>query len=125
MIRADCRFMGKSETLATLGLNELQEVRERLGLCYHLRPLKPQEIEPYLEKRLKWAGLKKTVFPSDIADQIWRHAQGNPRRINRLAEKCLLSAASNRRELIDGPCLEEAASETSFQQFRKDEGDLC
>ncbi len=41
-------FMGKSETLSTLGLNELQEVRERLGLCYHLRPLKPQEIEPYL-----------------------------------------------------------------------------
>jgi len=118
-------FMGKAETLSTLGLNELQEVRERLGFCFHLRPLKPQEIEPYLEKRLKWAGLKKTVFPSDIADQIWRHAQGNPRRINRLAEKCLLSAACNRRELIDGPCLEEAVSETTFQQFRKDEEALC
>ena len=80
---------------------------------------------PSVEKRLKWAGLKKTVFPSDIADQIWRHAQGNPRRINRLAEKCMLSAASNRRELIDGNCLEEAVSETTFQSFRKDEEALC
>jgi len=57
--------------------------------------------------------------------QIWRHAQGNPRRINRLAEKCMLSAASNRRELIDGNCLEEAVSETTFQLFRKDEEALC
>lgn len=114
-------FMGKADTLVTLGLNELQEVRERLGLCYHLRPLKPQEIEPYLEKRLAWAGLKKAIFPSDIADQIWRHAQGNPRRINRLAEKCLLAAACHRRELIDGSCLEEAVTEMSFAQPRKEE----
>lgn len=114
-------FMGKAETLTTLGLNELQEVRERLGLCFHLRPLKPQEIEPYLEKRLSWAGLKKSIFPSDIADQIWRHAQGNPRRINRLAEKCLLAAACHRRDLIDGSCLEEAVTEMNFAQPRKEE----
>ena len=114
-------FMGKADTLTTLGLNELQEVRERLGLCFHLRPLKPQEIEPYLEKRLSWAGLKKSIFPSDIADQIWRHAQGNPRRINRLAEKCLLAAACHRRDLIDGACLEEAVTEMNFTQPRKEE----
>jgi type II secretory pathway predicted ATPase ExeA len=114
-------FMGKAETLTTLGLNELQEVRERLGLCFHLRPLKPQEIEPYLEKRLSWAGLRKSIFPTDIADQIWRHAQGNPRRINRLAEKCLLAAACHRRDLIDGSCLEEAVTEMNFAQPRKEE----
>jgi len=114
-------FMGKADTLTTLGLNELQEVRERLGLCFHLRPLKPQEIEPYLEKRLSWAGLKKSIFPSDIAEQIWRHAQGNPRRINRLAEKCLLAAACHRRDLIDGSCLEEAVTEMNFAHPRKEE----
>ena len=37
----------------------------------------------------------------------------------------MLSAASNRRELIDGNCLEEAVSETTFQLFRKDEEALC
>jgi type II secretory pathway predicted ATPase ExeA len=114
-------FMGKTETLTTLGLHELQEVRERLGLCFYMRPLKSEEIEAYLEKRLAWAGLKRSIFPSDIADQIWRHAQGNPRRINRLAEKCLLSAACNRRDLIDGICLEEAVSEMSFALPRKED----
>ena len=113
--------MGKTETLVTLGLKELQEVRERLGLCFHLRSLKPQEIEAYLEKRLSWAGLKKSIFPSDIADQIWRHAQGNPRRVNRLAEKCLLAAACHRRDLVDGACLEEAVTEMNFAQPRKEE----
>ena len=114
-------FMGKTETLVTLGLNELLEVQERLGLCFHLRSLRPQEIEAYLEKRLAWAGLKKSIFPSDIADQIWRHAQGNPRRVNRLAEKCLLAAACHRRDLVDGACLEEAVTETNFAQPRKEE----
>lgn len=114
-------FMGKPETLRALGLNEVQEVRERLGLCYHLRPLKVQEVEPYLEKRLRWAGLKGQIFPTDIAEQIWKHAQGNPRRINRLAEKCLLAAASAKKDLIDGPCLQQAVSEMQFHLLREED----
>jgi general secretion pathway protein A len=114
-------FMGKPDTLRILSLNEVQEVRERLSTCYHLRPLKRGEVKPYLEKRLSWAGLQNPIFPDSIAEQIWKQAQGNPRRINRLAEKCLLDAASEKKDLIDGVCLQNAISETQFHLPREEE----
>jgi len=101
-------------------LNALQEVRDRIGLCYHLQGLKPQETEKFLAQRLRWAGCKTPLFPADIAEQIGRHAQGIPRRINRLAGACLLAAASLKRELIDQPCLTQAISETQFQAPKKE-----
>ena len=72
------------------------------------------DLRTHMRRRLRRAGLKTQIFPTDIAEQIWKHAQGNPRRINRLAEKCLLAAASAKRDLIDGPCLQQAVSEMQF-----------
>lgn len=115
-------FMGAEEdTLRTLALNSLQEVRDRLGLCYHLRGLKVNEVEKYLTQRLRWAGAGNPLFPADIAEQIWRHSQGIPRRINRLAGACLLAAASNKKDLIDQTCLVQALSETQFQAPPREE----
>ena len=110
----------QEETLRTLSLSSLQEVRDRLGLCYHLRSLKPEETVEYLHKRLSWAGCSRPLFPQEIAEQMGRQTQGLPRRINRLAAACLLSAASLQRELIDQSCLQQALSETQFQAPREE-----
>ena len=115
-------FMGaQDDTLRTLALNSLQEVRDRFGLCYHMRGLKSQEVEKYLTQRLRWAGAHTPLFPADIAEQICRHSQGIPRRINRLAGACLLAAASNKKDLIDQTCLVQALSETQFQAPPREE----
>lgn len=114
-------FVGAQEdTLRVLGLNSLREVRDRIGLCYHLTGLKPHEVEKYLAHRLRWAGCKSPLFPSDIAEQIGRHSQGLPRRINRLAGACLLAAACVKRELIDQQCLAQALSEMQFSAPKKE-----
>lgn len=114
-------FMGaQDDTLQVLGLNSLQEVRDRIGLCYHLTGLKTNEVEKYLSQRLRWAGCKTPLFPGDIAEQIGRHSQGIPRRVNRLAGACLLAAASLKKELIDQPCLAQAISEMQFQAPKRE-----
>lgn len=115
-------FMGLRETtLRQLNLGSLQEVRDRLSFCYHLKGLKISEVEAYLEKRLQWAGAKHPLFPTAIAEQIGRHSQGIPRRVNRLAAACLLAAASAKRSLIDQDCLDQALSETQFQSQREED----
>ena len=115
-------FMGaQDDTLQTLGLNTLQEVRDRIGLCYHLSGLKVSEVEKYLAQRLRWAGCKTPLFPADIAEQIGRYSQGIPRRINRLAGACLLAAATMKRDLVDQSCLTQAISEMQFQAPKKEE----
>jgi type II secretory pathway predicted ATPase ExeA len=109
-------FMGAEEpALRTLTLSSMREVKDRLGFCYHMPPLKVHETEKYLDKRLKWAGCQNPLFPTDIAEQIWRHSLGVPRRVNFLAGNCLLAAACCKRELIDQPCLQQAISEMQFK----------
>lgn len=114
-------FLGGPKTLRQLNFNALEEVRDRLSSCFYLKGLQAKEVEPYLEHRLKWAGAKRALFPEDVAEELGRHAQGNPRRVNRLASICLLAAASQNRKLVDRECLEAAVSEVQFQQPAREE----
>jgi len=106
-------LMGKRQEITdALRLARLEEIRDRLLCCYHLRGLTPQEIEPYLDAHLRWAGRDRgALFPREIAQELHRRSNGLPRRVNRLALGCLTAAAQDRRELIDYACLEQACSE--------------
>lgn len=114
-------LLGGSRALRQLNFNALEEVRDRLSSCFYLQGLQPREYSSYLEHRLKWAGCKRPVFPEDVSLELGRHAQGNPRRINRLASVCLLAAATQNRKLVDAECLEAAVSEVQFQVPQRDE----
>lgn len=101
----------RTEVASVLSLSRLAEVKNRLLFCYHLRGLTEDEIVPYLEAHLNWAGCTRSVFSREIAQEIHRRCQGLPRPINRLAYGCLLAAAFDKKEIVDNPCLEQAASE--------------
>lgn len=117
-------IMGKRQDLMeTLRLARLEEIRDRLLCCYHMRGLNDQEMEPYLEAHLRWAGRERDrpLFPREIAQELHRRTNGLPRRVNRLAFGCLTAAAHDRKELIDTPCLEQACSE--LQLFSERDND--
>ena len=82
------------------------------------------EIEDYLKSHLKWAGCNTPLFPKEIADEIYQRSHGLPRLINRIAYSCLMSAACAQKELVDGPCLDQALSEHLFTKTttRKETG---
>lgn len=108
-------LMGAREELGpTLGLSRLEEVRNRFLFCFHHRGLLEEEIGPYLEAHLKWAGCDRPLFPREIAKDIHKRAHELPRHVNRLAHGCLMAAAFDRKDLVDGPCLEQATSELLF-----------
>lgn len=105
-------FLGaRQELLAGLRWSGLAEVRSRLHFCYHLRGLQEAEAEAYLAAHLRWAGCDRPLFPREVALEIHRQAHGLPRMVNRLAQGCLVAAACERKDLVDLPCLEQAASE--------------
>lgn len=103
------------EVIRTLTLTRMEEVRQRLQFCFHLVGLTQDEIEPYLVSRLKWAGTERPLFPREIALEIHRASKGIPRVANQLAHSCLLAAAFDHKELIDGPCLDKAKSEINLK----------
>lgn len=104
----------REEILSVLNWYRLEEVRSRLLFSFILRGLDRDEIQDYLKSHLKWAGCNTPLFPKEIADEIYQRSHGLPRLINRIAYSCLMSAACSKKELIDGPCLEQALSEHLF-----------
>lgn len=114
-------LLGGPKALRQLNFSALEEVRDRLSSCFYLKGLQAKEVGPYLEHRLKWAGAERPIFPEDVVGELGRYAQGNPRRVNRLASICLLAAASQGRKLVDRECLEAAVSEVQFQAPQREE----
>jgi type II secretory pathway predicted ATPase ExeA len=114
-------LMGNPSALRGLSYTALEEVRDRLSSCFHLKGLLPDEVGPYLKHRLQWAGTERPIFPADVITEIAHHTQGLPRRVNRLANALLLTAANKGRELVDHECLQIALSELQFQAPQREE----
>jgi len=101
----------RHELLAPLRQSALAEVRSRRQLCFHLRDVQEQEVEPYLTASLKWAGCDRALFPRDVSRETCRLTHGLARQINRLAWHCLMAAALETKDLVDQGCLDQAVTE--------------
>ncbi len=104
----------REEVLSVLNWSRLEEVRSRFLFCYLMRGLEREETGDYLKAHLGWAGCDRPLFPKEIADEIHQRTNGVPRLVNRLAYSALMAAACERKDLVDGPCLEQALSEHLF-----------
>jgi len=94
-----------------LSFNALEELRQRLLFVYPMQGLTREELQPYLQARLKQAGSDRSLFPADVVDEIYRHTQGIPRLVNQLAGLCLVAAATARNNQVDSSCLLQALAE--------------
>lgn len=104
-----------------LAFKGLQELRQRLLFSYPLQGLRRDEMQPYLEARLKFAGCDRPLFPSDVVDEMYRHTQGLPRPVNQLAGLSLVAAATSRLPQVDSSCLMQALAETGLAEETRHE----
>lgn len=86
-------LFGQPELDRNLDANEIRQLRERITHSFDLRPLGRQDVAQYLNFRLRAAGYRgPDLFGPRIARALNRHARGLIRRLNVLADKCLLAA---------------------------------
>lgn len=98
-----------------LAANDMRQLRERITQHFSLGPLKPQEIEAYLEFRLRTAGYKgPPPFSQAAIAAIAKISEGLSRRVNILADKSMLAAYAKAAYLV-GP--EEIALATRDARF--------
>lgn len=107
---------GGPKLARVLSLPPLEEIRQRVLFAYPLPGLKRAEMELYLASRLKQAGCDRQLFPPEIIDEMFRHTQGIPRRVNQLANLCLVSAATKRLQQVDSSCLLQALEEMGLTE---------
>lgn len=105
-------LVGQPELRRMLQTSVMEQLRQRVIASCHLGPLKPDEVRPYVEHRLRHAGWNgDPVFDEDAFDEIHRHSEGIPRRINLLCTRALLGAYLQSKRPITGEDIDTTARE--------------
>jgi len=95
-------LLGQTELRDRLNNHRMRQLRQRITIRYHLRPLRLREVSQYIQHRLEVAGAKGLpYFTGPAVWRIHRYSRGIPRLINALCDKCLLAGYVQRRERVD------------------------
>lgn len=78
-----------------------RDLLERADLRIDLPPLSNAETADYVAQRLSQAGASRSVFEYGALEELARLSSGIPRRINQLAQLCLVAAAAQGAETIE------------------------
>ncbi len=109
-----CFLVGQSSLRTTLADPGLHQLSQRITAACHLLPLDELETRAYIEARLAFAGCQKPgLFSKDSVAVIHKFTMGVPRRINRVCERALISAAINEQFIINKNCVCEVIEELS------------
>ncbi|MGE0444750.1 MAG: XrtA/PEP-CTERM system-associated ATPase [Vicinamibacterales bacterium] len=105
-------MVGQPELREKLGMPQLEQLRQRITVSYHLQPLDADETANYINHRLKRAAIgPPPEFPRPVTDLIHRRSRGVPRIINVIADATLLFAYGVDRRSIDLDIVNEALAE--------------
>lgn len=86
-------LFGQPELDDQLALPSMRQLRERITHSFRLEPLVRQDIEKYVDFRMRAAGYRgPSVFSAPALRAIATASEGLTRRINILADKALLAA---------------------------------
>lgn len=108
---------GQPELRQRLAAPDLRQLRQRIGVRYHLLPLNELETGQYIEHRLKMAGwLNGRLFEPDAVRRIHDYARGIPRLINSVCDIALLAGYVASAAVIDGRCVSRAIRQLEGQR---------
>lgn len=95
-------LVGQPELRAIMARPELEQLRQRVTVSYHLPALDVDETAAYVNHRLARAAAgTPMVFPREVTDVIHQYSRGIPRRINVIADAVLLYGYGEGQRTID------------------------
>lgn len=101
---------GQPELRAKLESPELRQLRQRIGIRYHLEPLSLDETGEYIRHRLRVAGaVDERIFDASAIEAVFDYSQGIPRTINILCDNALLAGYADGKPWIGKRTVRETA----------------
>jgi len=83
---------GQPEFRTKLDQEDLRQLKQRIGIRYHLTPLSAAETGEYIAHRLSVAGAGgSTIFDKGAVEAIFAYAGGVPRMINIVCDRALVA----------------------------------
>jgi len=96
-------LVGKPELMQLLNSHQLRQMGQRVSVRYEIGPLTEDETTAYIQHRLSIASAGPPVrFSREALRHIFRHARGNPRRVNIVCSSILAAAFKLRQKEING-----------------------
>ncbi|MFH1778705.1 MAG: XrtA/PEP-CTERM system-associated ATPase [Candidatus Omnitrophota bacterium] len=84
-------LVGQPDLKTKLDSPELEQLRQRIVVKYHILPLDKEEVDDYIYHRLHIAGSDGNIhFEPDAINEIYDYSGGIPRLINIVCDKALL-----------------------------------
>ena len=108
-------LFGQPELNANLANPGIRQLRERITHGFHLAPLDQNEIREYIRFRLQAAGYRgPNVFSTGANRLLARASEGLIRRVNILADKCLLAAFAGNTHAVRPRHVKAAIDDSEF-----------
>jgi hypothetical protein len=104
-------LVGQPELGTRLNASELRQLKQRIALRHHLRPLNLTECKDYISRRLEVAEGNTSLFTTEAVEAIQKYACGIPRIINILCDNGLLTAYALRKSAVEPAMIAEVAQD--------------
>jgi putative secretion ATPase (PEP-CTERM system associated) len=105
-------LVGQPNLRDKLASPELEQLRQRITVSYHLHPLDAGETARYINHRLRHAARGTPVqFPREVTDTIHARSRGIPRIINVISDAALVFGYAEERRDVDLSLIREVLSE--------------
>jgi len=105
-------LVGQPNLRDKLNAPELEQLRQRITVSYHLQPLDPTETENYINHRLKRAALGVPLeFPREVTNAVHARSRGVPRIINVICDAALVFGYAEERRQVDTALVQEVLGE--------------
>ncbi|MBI3852211.1 MAG: AAA family ATPase [Verrucomicrobia bacterium] len=95
-------LLGQPELRDRLNNHRLRQLRQRITVRYHLRPLSRYEVSHYVQHRLEVSGAKNgPYFTRPAMWRVYNYSHGVPRLVNAVCDKALLAGFVQQSDRID------------------------
>jgi general secretion pathway protein A len=108
-------LVGQPELAELLAKPELRQLRQRIVLRHTLRPFTEEEMNHYVEERLRLAGYTgKALFQNKALAELYRVTGGVPRLINVVCDGALLLGYAREQATLDADAIREVARDLAL-----------
>ena len=103
-------LVGQPELDQMLDRPDLRQLRQRIALRFQLSPFDAEEVDNYVDERLRLAGYTgKGIFARSARKALCAYTGGVPRLVNVVCDSALLTGYSRGLRSLDADIIEEVA----------------
>ena len=105
-------LVGQPELGEMLDRDDLRQLRQRIVLRHELKPFDAEELEAYVEERLRLAGYTgKGIFKRSALRELFAVTGGVPRLVNVVCDGALLTGYGRDQVTLDAEIIREVAND--------------